>query len=267
MTYYIVLDPVSQDLTYMRLYTDEIEVSKEGVRCVAALIYTTVKGVTSGLNVALGYLTSFPWAIYARIYRKFKGLRALAEKYAPEYDVIFIPSLEACITYQDKLLDLAVGLCSIEYSEEKDSIIVKSLFGEELVKRDLKGFLRGEEVFKKAFMRLLDRYYAVFFDFYDSVAETLNRTIEIMRQGLDRIKGVPEIVEYVLSKYNVDAEKIIKYIIREAKFEATRSEMAKQIEKLKEMMKELSIKYAEIKKLHEEAERAVKELKAKGLTA
>ena len=208
--YALVFNPVSSRAHYFRV--DDVALTGAGMEVLARLIWSSSRDLRSGYDIARIRLEKW-YNVHVKLARELFGMRWLAERLAPAYIVrLELPSSAASITLDGAALTVYLGDLARAEGEErvlrmvplfkdpskvKEFLDMQSVFADSLV-----------EVYAKLDMRV-EEYARVFAKVVDAVNSILKAVVE-------RLPGAYEIIEDVLSKYNVTGKAVVDFAVQEA---------------------------------------------------
>jgi len=208
--YALVFNPVSSRAHYLRV--EDTALTGGGIDMLAMLIWSNARDLRSGYDVARLKLEKW-YNVHVKLARALFGMRWLAEQLAPAYVVrLELPSSAVSVELDGAALTVYLGDLARVEGEERVLRMVP-LFKDPA---KLKEFLDMQSVFADALVDVyvkldtrVEEYARVFAKVVDAVNTALKAVVE-------RLPGAYEIIEDVLSKYNVTGKAVVDFAVQEA---------------------------------------------------
>jgi len=223
--YALVFNPVSSRAHYLRV--EDVALTGGGVDMLVKLIWSSARDLQSGYDIARLRLEKW-YNVHVKIARELFGMRWLAERLAPSYIIrAELPSSAVSVAIDGAALTVYLG--DLARAEGERVLRLVSLFKDPA---KLKEFLDMQSVFADSLIEVyakldtrVEEYARVFAKVVDAVNATLKAVVE-------RLPGAYEIIEDVLSKYNVTGKAVVDFAVQEAVAKQVIAELQRRLAEL-----------------------------------
>jgi hypothetical protein len=224
--YALVFNPVSSRAHYLRV--DDTALSGGGVDMLARLIWTSSRDLQSGYDVARLRLEKW-YNVHVKLAREIFGMRWLAERLAPTYIVrVELPSSAVSVELDGAALTVYLGDLARAEGEERVLRMVP-LFKDP---SKLKEFLDMQSVFADSLVEVYAKLDTRVEEYTRVFAKVIDAVNNILKDVVERLPGAYEVIEDVLSKYNVTGKAVVDFAVQEAVAKLVVAELQRKLAEL-----------------------------------
>jgi hypothetical protein len=224
--YALVFNPVSSRAHYLRV--EDVALTGGGVDMLARLIWSSAGDLRSGYDIARLRLEKW-YNIHVKIARELFGMRWLAERLAPAYIVrLELPSSAVSVELDGAALTVYLGDLTRAQGEERVLRMV-SLFKEP---SKLKEFLDMQSVFADSLVEVYAKLDTRVEEYTRVFAKVIDAVNNILKDVVERLPGAYEVIEDVLSKYNVTGKAVVDFAVQEAVAKLVVAELQRRLAEL-----------------------------------
>ena len=202
----LVVDPVAGKIAYIDVKSMRVSTGRTVFR--GRVWYSSFEELPSGYQRVQSLLRKW-WRVDAKLLWALSPRLAI-KHYAREVTIECEEVSRVVVATMDAL-NLYFAWASVAPSE-RGSFVLVPLF--DVI--DLQLFLRGEASYKMAYEALRQRLMAYEERMIDSYRNLLQLASDIVRSVVERLPSSYEIIEDVLSRYNVTAKDILDFAVSEA---------------------------------------------------
>lgn len=224
--YALVFNPVSSRAHYLRV--EDVALRGGGVDMLVKLIWSSSRDLRSGYDVARLKLEKW-YNVHVKLARELFGMRWLAERLAPDYIVsLELPSSAVSVELDGAALTVYLGDLARVEGEERVLRVVP-LFKEP---SKLKEFLDMQSVFADSLVEVYAKMDTRFEEYARVLARVIDAVNSILKAVVERLPGAYEIIEDVLSKYNVTGKAVVDFAVQEAVAKQVVAELQRRLAEL-----------------------------------
>jgi hypothetical protein len=209
--YILVFNPVNGKAYYLKTQR-QVYFSQGTVKMLSRMVWSNNDEIESGIHRAYTLLEKW-YNIHIKLMKMMLGTRFVAEWLAPYYIVqVNVPSPSASVEIGETGLTVFLGDLAVD-KEEKHVLHLVSLFKDP---ERLQRFLSLESVFAEALVDAHMEYKEQVSRFTETYEKVINVTNQLLQEIVNKLPGSYEIIEDVLSKFNVSGKDVIEYATEEA---------------------------------------------------
>jgi uncharacterized protein (DUF2164 family) len=209
--YILVFNPVSGNAYYLKTER-HVTFSQGTVKMLSRMVWSNSDKVESGVQRAYALLEKW-YNIHIKLMKAMLGLRFVSEWLAPYYLVeVGVPSPSASIDIGETGLTVFWGDLAVD-KDEKHVLHLVTLFKDP---ERLQKFLSQESVFANTLVEAHMEYKAQVSRFTETYEKVIDVTNQLLQEVINKLPGSYEIIEDVLSKFNVTGKDVIEYATEEA---------------------------------------------------
>jgi hypothetical protein len=224
--YALVFNPVNSRAHYLRV--EDVALTGGGVDMLVKLVWSSSRDLQSGYDIARLRLEKW-YNIHVKIARELFGMRWLAERLAPAYIVrVELPSSAVSVGLDGAALTVYLGdLAGVEGEERVLRLV--SLFKDPA---KLKEFLDMQSVFADSLIEVYAKLDTRVEEYARVFAKVIDAVNSILKAVVERLPGAYEIIEDVLSKYNVTGKAVVDFAVQEAVAKQVIAELQRRLAEL-----------------------------------
>ncbi|MEM3427566.1 MAG: hypothetical protein QW212_04765, partial [Nitrososphaerales archaeon] len=208
--YILVFNPVSGHAYYLKTQRQMV-FSQGTVKMLSKMVWSNTE-IESGIHKAYQLLEKW-YNIHIKLMKSLFGIRFVAEWLAPYYLVeIGVPTTSATVEIGETGLTVFWGDLAVD-KEEKHVLHLVTLFKDP---ERLQRFLGQESVFAEALVDAHMEYKSQVSKFTETYEKIIDVTNQLLQEIINKLPGSYEIIEDVLSKFNVTGKDVIEYATEEA---------------------------------------------------
>jgi hypothetical protein len=224
--YALVFNPVSSRAHYLRV--EDTALTGGGVDMLAKLIWSSSRDLRSGYDAARLKLEKW-YNIHIKLARELFGMRWLAEHLAPAYLVrVELPSSAVSVELDGAALTVYLGDLARVEGEERVLRMVP-LFKDP---SKLKEFLDMQGVFADSLVELYAKLDTRVEEYTRVLVKVVDAVNSILKAVVERLPGAYEIIEDVLSRYNVTGKAVVDFAVQEAVAKQVVAELQRKLAEL-----------------------------------
>jgi hypothetical protein len=209
--YILVFNPVSGKAYYLKTQR-QVYFSMGTVKFLARMVWSNNDEIESGIHRAHTLLEKW-YNVHIKLMKALFGMRYVAEWLAPYYLVeVGVPSPSASVEIGETGLTVFWGELAVD-KEESHVLHLVSLFKDP---ERLQRFLSLESVFAEALVDAHMEYKEQVSRFTETYEKIISVTNQLLQEIINKLPGSYEIIEDVLSKFNVTGKDVIEYATEEA---------------------------------------------------
>lgn len=208
--YILVFNPVSGHAYYLKTQRQMV-FSQGTVKMLSKMVWSNTE-IESGIHKAYQLLEKW-YNIHIKLMKSLFGIRFVAEWLAPYYLVeIGVPTTSATVEIGETGLTVFWGDLAVD-KEEKHVLHLVTLFKDP---ERLQRFLGQEAVFAEVLVDAHVEYKSQVSKFTETYEKIIDVTNQLLQEIINKLPGSYEIIEDVLSKFNVTGKDVIEYATEEA---------------------------------------------------
>lgn len=208
--YILVFNPVSGHAYYLKTQRQMV-FSQGTVKILSKMVWSNTE-IESGIHKAYQLLEKW-YNIHIKLMKSLFGIRFVTEWLAPYYLVeIGVPTTSATVEIGETGLTVFWGDLAVD-KEEKHVLHLVTLFKDP---ERLQRFLGQESVFAEALVDAHMEYKSQVSKFTETYEKIIDVTNQLLQEIINKLPGSYEIIEDVLSKFNVTGKDVIEYATEEA---------------------------------------------------
>ena len=209
--YILVFNPVGGHAYYLKTQR-QVVFSQGTVKMLSKMVWSNNDKIESGIHRAYQLLEKW-YNIHIKLMKALFGMRFVAEWLAPYYLVeIGVPTTSATVDIGETGLTVFWGDLAVD-KEEQHVLHLVTLFKDP---DRLQRFLGQESVFAEALVDAHMEYKAQISSFTETYEKVIDVTNQLLQEIINKLPGSYEIIEDVLSKFNVTGKDVIEYATEEA---------------------------------------------------
>jgi len=209
--YILVFNPVNGHAYYLK--TEKNIVFSQGtVKALSRMVWTNNDKIESGVQRVYTFLEKW-YNVHIKLMKALFGLRFVSEWLAPYYLVeIGVPTTSVTVDIGETGLAVFWGDLVAD-KEEQHVLHLVTLFKDP---ERLQRFLDQESVFANTLVEAHMIYKSSVSSFTETYEKIISVTNQLLQEVINKLPGSYEIIEDVLSKFNVTGKDVIEYATEEA---------------------------------------------------
>jgi len=208
--YILVFNPVSGHAYYLKTQKN-IVFSQGTVKLLSRMVWTNTD-IESGMHRAYTLMEKW-YNVHIKLMKTLFGLRYVAEWLAPYYLVeIGVPTASVTVDIGETGLTVFWGDLAVD-REERHVLRLVTLFKDP---ERLQRFLGMESVFADTLVEAHMEYKSEISRFTETYEKIISVTNQLLQEVINKLPGSYEIIEDVLSKFNVTGKDVVEYATEEA---------------------------------------------------
>jgi len=209
--YILIFNPVSGHAYYLKTQNNVV-FSQGTVKMLSRMVWSNNDKIESGIHRVYQLLEKW-YNIHIKLMKSLFGMRFVAEWLAPYYLVeVGVPTTSVTVDIGETGLTVFWGDLA-EDKEEKHVLHLVTLFKDP---ERLQRFLGQESVFAEVLVDAHMEYKAQVSKFTETYEKIIDVTNQLLQEIINKLPGSYEIIEDVLSKFNVTGKDVIEYATEEA---------------------------------------------------